>query len=56
MSIYLKENGARKDEIIIPSIGSGDIVEIVLYWNPLNLGERSLTVSLDPTDEIDEIN
>ena len=56
VSIYLKENGARKDEIIIPSIGSGDIVEIVLYWNPLNLGERSLTVSLDPTDEIDEIN
>ena len=53
VSIYLKENGARKDEIIIPSIGSGDIVEIVLYWNPLNLGERSLTVSLDPTDEID---
>ena len=56
VSIYLKENGARKDEIIIPSIGSGDIVEIVLYWNPLSLGERSLTVSLDPTNEIDEID
>ena len=56
VSIYLKENGARKDEIIIPSIGSGDIVEIVLYWNPLSLGERSLTVSLDPSNEIDEID
>ena len=56
VTIYLKENGARKDEVVIPSIGSGDIVEIVLYWNPLSLGDRSLTVSLDPTNEIDEIN
>ena len=56
VTIYLKENGARKDELVIPSIGSGDIVEIILYWNPLNLGERSLTVSLDPTNEIDEID
>jgi len=56
VTIYLKENGARKDEVVIPSIGSGDIVEIVLYWNPLSIGDRSITVSLDPTNEIDEIN
>tara|TARA_B100001175_G_scaffold317752_1_gene336171 strand:- start:6336 stop:11120 length:4785 start_codon:yes stop_codon:yes gene_type:complete len=56
VTVYLKENGARKDEIVIPSIGSGDIVDVVLYWNPLTLGERSLSISLDPSDEIDEIN
>mgnify|MGYP003318981076 FL=1 len=56
VSIYLKENGARKDEIVVPSIGSGDIVEIVLYWNPSTVGEKTLTISLDPSNSIDEIN
>ncbi len=56
VTVYLKENGARKDELIIPSIGSGDIVDVVLYWNPLTLGDRTLSISLDPSDEIEEIN
>ncbi len=56
VSVFLKENGARKDEIVIPSIGSGDIVEIVLYWNPSTVGEKLLTVSLDPSNNIEEIN
>ena len=56
VTIYLKENGTRKDEITIPSIGSGDIVDVILYWNPLSLGDRTLSISLDPSNEIEEID
>ena len=57
--IYLLEEGTRKYELTIPSIDSGDIVEVTLYWNPLVVGEREVTIALDPGDailEIDETN
>ena len=56
LTIYLLEDGYRKDEIIIQSLESGDIIEISLSWNPSTVGEKQLTVSLDPLDEIQENN
>ena len=54
--IYLLEEGTRKYELTIPSIDSGDIVEVTLYWNPLDVGTREVTIALDPGDSIDEID
>ena len=57
--VYLLEEGTRKHELTIPSIDSGDIVQLTHYWNPLVVGKRQLTVALDPGDaifEIDETN
>ena len=54
--IYLLEDGTRKYELTIPTIDSGDIVEVTLYWNPLNVGSRSITLALDPGDSIMEID
>ena len=31
-------------------------MDVVLYWNPLTLGDRTLSISLNPSDEIEEIN
>ena len=56
LSVYLLEDGFRKDEIIIQSIGSGDIIEISLSWNPSTVGDKQLTISIDPLDEIQENN
>ena len=56
LSIYLLEDGFRRDEIIIQSIGSGDIIEISLSWNPSTVGNKQLTISLDPLDDIEENN
>ena len=56
LTIYLLEDGYRKDEIIIQSLESGDIIEISLSWNPSTVGNKQLTVSLDPLDEIQENN
>ena len=56
MTIYLLEDGYRKDEIIIQSLESGDIIEVSLSWNPSTVGDKLLTVSLDPLDEILENN
>jgi len=52
--IYLLEDGTRKYELTIPSIDSGDIVEVTLYWNPLNVGSRSISLALDPSNSIME--
>ena len=54
LAISLYEDGARKDELVLPSIDSGDIVEIVLYWNPTTVGNKVIMVSLDPADTIEE--
>ena len=57
--VYLLEEGTRKYELTIPTIDSGDIVDVTLYWNPLSVGQRELSIALDPGDailEIDETN
>jgi len=56
LAISLYEDGSRKDEMVLPSIDSGDIVEVVLYWNPTSVGDKSLMVSLDPSNEIEELD
>jgi len=56
LAIALYEDGSRKDEMVLPSIDSGDIVEVVLYWNPTTVGEKTVTVSLDPSNSIEELN
>ena len=42
--------------MVLPSIDSGDIVEVVLYWNPTTVGEKTVMVSLDPANSIEELN
>lgn len=54
--VYLLEEGTRKYELTIPSIDSGDIVAVTLYWNPLDVGTRQVTIALDPGDSIEEID
>jgi len=56
LAISLYEDGARKDEMVLPSIDSGDIVEVVLYWNPTSVGDKVVMVSLDPSNSIEELN
>jgi subtilisin family serine protease len=52
--IYLLEDGARKDEVLVQYIGSGDIMEISLSWNPATVGDKLITISLDPSFQINE--
>jgi hypothetical protein len=42
--------------MVLPSIDSGDIVEVVLYWNPTTVGDKVVMISLDPSDSIEELN
>ena len=56
LAIALYEDGSRKDEMVLPSIDSGDIIEVVLYWNPTTVGDKVVMVSLDPSDSIEELN
>ena len=42
--------------MVLPSIDSGDIVEVVLYWNPTTIGEKTVLVSLDPANTIEELD
>ena len=56
LAISLYEDGARKDEMVLPSIDSGDIVEVVLYWNPTTIGDKTVLVSLDPANTIEELD
>jgi len=56
LAISLYEDGARKDEMVLPSIDSGDIIEVTLYWNPTTIGDKTLLVSLDPANSIEELD
>ncbi len=54
VGIILEEEGARRDEYVIPQINSGEIVDIILYWNPAISGERSIEIIIDPIDTVTE--
>ena len=54
VGIILEEDGARRDEYVIPKIDSGEIVEITLYWNPTSSGERQIEIIIDPVNTIQE--
>jgi len=56
VGIILEEWGARRDEYVIANIDSGQFVEVVLYWNPMDAGDSLLTISIDPLNSIQELD
>ena len=54
VGIILEEEGARRDEYIIPQINSGEIIDVVLYWNPAISGNRNIEIIIDPIGTIEE--
>ena len=54
VGIILEEDGSRRDEYVIPRVDSGEIVDIVLYWNPATSGEREVEIIIDPINTIEE--
>ena len=56
VGIVLEEWGERRDEYIIANIDSGEFVEVVLYWNPMEAGSALISISLDPVNIIEELD
>jgi len=56
VGIILEEWGQRRDEYVISNIDTGQFVEVVLYWNPMDSGDALLSVSIDPLNSIQELD
>ena len=56
VGITLEEWGERRDEYLIANIDSGEFVEVVLYWNPMESGDALISISLDPMNSIEELD
>ena len=56
VGVILEEWGERRDEYVIANIDSGQFVEVVLYWNPMNAGDSLLSISIDPLNSIQELD
>ena len=56
VGVTLEEWGERRDEYVIPNIDTGQFVEVVLYWNPMNSGDALLSISIDPLNSIQELD
>ncbi|HIG33568.1 MAG TPA: hypothetical protein EYQ11_01620 [Candidatus Poseidoniales archaeon] len=56
VGVILEEWGERRDEYVIANIDSGQFVEVVLYWNPMNAGDSRLSISIDPLNSIQELD
>ena len=56
VGVILEEWGERRDEYVIANIDSGQFVEVVLYWNPMNAGDSQLSISIDPLNSIQELD
>ena len=54
VGIILEEDGARRDEYVIPKIDSGEILEVTLYWNPSTSGNKQIEIIIDPINTIEE--
>ncbi|MCP2507364.1 MAG: S8 family serine peptidase [Candidatus Thalassarchaeaceae archaeon] len=54
VGIILEEEGARRDEYVIPQINSGEIIDLVLYWNPAISGDRGIEIIIDPINTVEE--
>lgn len=50
--VVLRENGAKRAEANLPSVGVGEVHDLILYWNPQKDGVRSLEVVVDPANEL----
>ena len=49
VALTLTENSATRNELILPRIEAGDTIPITMYWNPLEVGERTLMVKARAT-------
>ena len=56
VGIILEEWGERRDEYVIANIDTGQFVEVVLYWNPMDAGDVLLSISIDPLNSIQELD
>ena len=56
VGVILEEWGERRDEYVIANIDTGQFVEVVLYWNPMNAGDALLSISIDPLNSIQELD
>ena len=52
--VHLREQGAKRSEAVIPIIEPGQVVGVVLYWNPMESGTQDLEVIIDPGQAIAE--
>ena len=52
--VHLREQGAKRSEAVIPIIEPGQVVGVVLYWNPMESGTQELEVIIDPGQAIAE--
>ena len=52
--VHLREQGTKRSEATIPLIEPGQVVEVVLYWNPMASGGQELEVIIDPGQVIAE--
>ena len=56
VGVILEEWGERRDEYVISNIDTGQFVEVVLYWNPMDSGDALLSISIDPLNSIQELD
>jgi len=54
VEIHLREDGSKKAEATVSSIMPGNVVEVILYWNPMAAGDRLLEVVINPPSSSSE--
>ncbi|MEE2758791.1 MAG: S8 family serine peptidase [Candidatus Thermoplasmatota archaeon] len=52
--VHLREEGTKRSEATVPLIEPGQVVGVVLYWNPMASGTQGLEVIIDPGQAISE--
>ena len=52
--VHLREGETKRSEATIALIEPGQVIEVVLYWNPMAAGTQDLEVVIDPGLAIDE--
>ncbi|MDE0574882.1 MAG: S8 family serine peptidase [Candidatus Poseidoniales archaeon] len=52
--VHLREFETKRSEATIPIIEPGQVIEVILYWNPMASGNQELEVIIDPGQAIDE--
>ena len=54
VAVHLREGANKRGEATIPVIEPGQVVEVILYWNPMISGDQPLEVVIDPGQAISE--
>ncbi|MBJ84408.1 MAG: hypothetical protein CMB52_02675 [Euryarchaeota archaeon] len=52
--VHLREQGTKRSEATVPLIEPGQVVGVILYWNPMESGTQELEVIIDPGQSIPE--